>query len=387
MPASRAHANICPRVHPTAKIALAIALGMLAGCAAPGPSVPPTENIPAAVTDLAARQVGTSVVLHFTLPQRATDGSPLAGGRRVEIFRRFSSQPPASSSLTPAQTPAAAASLGKPAFTIGPSALAGDLSGNTVTFTDALGAGVVDSRLGQTAVYHVKTAAGRGPWSDASNAAALTLARPPAPVHNLTAAPTPQSVLLRWSSGAPEGASEAQSYVVYRARLAAGGNHASAPSTVGSTTVPSYTDDSIQPGQRYRYTVRAVAKMKTGEVESADSSPVVVQVPVSSRPQPPQGLEAIAVQEPKGSLEVDLSWAISGAGDLAGYNVYRSRQPSGHRVRLNRQLLAAPAFRDVTVAPGVRYRYWVSAVNAAGDQSAPSAPVTVKVPAVGANTH
>ena len=97
-------------------------------------------------------------------------------------------------------------------------------------------------------------------------------------------------------------------------------------------------------------------------------------------PGAPRDLEAIFARQRSGSLEVDLSWAISGAGNLTGYNVYRSQQPEGPGVRLNRLPLAAPEFRDTTVAAGISYRYSVTAVGAAGTESKPSAPVTVNVP-------
>jgi hypothetical protein len=132
-------------------------------------------------------------------------------------------------------------------------------------------------------------------------------------------------------------------------------------------------------------TPAAAAQAKTGQAQSSNSP---LQVPQPAQPaalQPPQGLAAIPVRKPTGSLEVDLSWAISGATDLAGYNVYRSRQPDGRRVRLNKHLLAAPAFRDTTVERGASYRYWVTAVDRAANESAPSGPVTVSAPGGGSS--
>lgn len=96
--------------------------------------------------------------------------------------------------------------------------------------------------------------------------------------------------------------------------------------------------------------------------------------------QPPQDVTAIPVEGSSGSLEVDLSWAISGASDLAGYNVYRREAAGGSGARLNQQMVLAPAYRDTTVAPGIVYRYWVTMVNSAGQESAASEPVTARVP-------
>lgn len=124
----------------------------------------------------------------------------------------------------------------------------------------------------------------------------------------------------------------------------------------------------------------AATSAKTSEAKSSNSR---LQVPQASQPsalQPPQDLAAIPVRNSTGSLEVDLSWAITGASDLAGYNVYRSRQPDGRREQLNEQPLAAPAFRDTTVSAGLSYSYWVTAVDEAGKESAPGEPVTVRAP-------
>ena len=75
----------------------------------------------------------------------------------------------------------------------------------------------------------------------------------------------------------------------------------------------------------------------------------------------------------------DLSWAINLETDLAGYRVYRSEQESTRGQVLNPELLPTPAIRDTSVEPGHRYWYTVTAVDHAGNESAPSAPVVVEV--------
>lgn len=127
----------------------------------------------------------------------------------------------------------------------------------------------------------------------------------------------------------------------------------------------------------------APQQANNGKRESAGSRSMASPASDTSGPAAPQGVEAIAVRHSSGSLEVDLSWAISDAGNLAGYNVYRSQQPGERGMRLNPRVLPVPEFRDTTVSAGVTYRYSVTAVSAAGHESAPSAPVTVNVPGSG----
>src|SRR3981189_3067285 len=58
-----------------------------AGCGAPGDPVPPSPPVPAAITDLAARQLGDGVLLSFTLPTNSVSGGRLPETPAVEILR------------------------------------------------------------------------------------------------------------------------------------------------------------------------------------------------------------------------------------------------------------------------------------------------------------
>ncbi len=319
-----------------------------------------------------------TVVLHFTLPQQAADGTALNGPRRVEIFREFASTPQRNSTQTGKRAPHSRAT-----YRLDSTALSKVLVGNTVTFQDALTPKQFQEHRGQLVRYRVRTAVGKGGWSPLSKMTSVTLVVPPKPVRDLTAKPAPGSVTLHWSLPAPGASPMPGSFAVYRTPLESAGSAAGPAEAVTVTTGTSYQDSSVEANRSYRYTVRGIAPAPGGEVESADSPPVVVKVPASAVPASPEHVAAIPVRLPTGSLEVDLSWAISGARDLAGYNVYRSERPGKRGARLNRQVLASTAFRDTTVAAGHVYYYSVASVDLAGRESAPSAPVAVKVPKPG----
>jgi fibronectin type 3 domain-containing protein len=75
---------------------------------------------------------------------------------------------------------------------------------------------------------------------------------------------------------------------------------------------------------------------------------------------------------------IDLSWEPNTEPDLAGYLVYRQLanadgSPHGSMVKLTTAIISAPAYRDVAVIRGQRYIYQVTAVDASGNESAPSA--------------
>jgi fibronectin type 3 domain-containing protein len=101
-------------------------------------------------------------------------------------------------------------------------------------------------------------------------------------------------------------------------------------------------------------------------------------------PAVPSGLEAV----PGGAtaagrsidLSIDLSWTPDTDADLAGYFVYRQEvdpqgQVTGTVTRLNITPVVGPAYRDQTALAGHRYAYRVTAVDTAGNESAPSADV------------
>jgi fibronectin type 3 domain-containing protein len=97
-------------------------------------------------------------------------------------------------------------------------------------------------------------------------------------------------------------------------------------------------------------------------------------------PAVPQGLVAALLPgAAPGSAVVDLSWSINLETDLAGYHVYRSEQEGTKGQLVTPDLLPTPAVRDTSVEPGHRYWYTVTAVDRAGNESAPCTPVVVEV--------
>ncbi len=93
----------------------------------------------------------------------------------------------------------------------------------------------------------------------------------------------------------------------------------------GSPSSAEFSDSHFEFGHTYLYTVRAVAQYGADTVESADSSPAVVTPRDTFPPATPVGLEAAMIPAtPEAPAHVELSWAISSEGDLAGYHVYRS---------------------------------------------------------------
>jgi fibronectin type 3 domain-containing protein len=74
-----------------------------------------------------------------------------------------------------------------------------------------------------------------------------------------------------------------------------------------------------------------------------------------------------------------LTWAPNTEADLAGYNVYR--RPAGQPpVKINTELVKAPAYRDREVTAGHQYFYAVTAVDLRGNESPRSPEASEGVP-------
>jgi predicted phage tail protein len=149
----------------------------------------------------------------------------------------------------------------------------------------------------------------------------------------------------------------------------------------GTSPSPEFRDSHFEFGTQYLYTVRSVAEYGTDSVESTDSAPAMVTPRDVFPPAVPTGLEIVVVlATPQAPAYVELSWAISTESDLAGYIVYRSESQDAPGERISGETLPSPTFRDMSVLPGKRYYYRVSALDRAGNESAQSSEVLADVP-------
>ena len=142
-----------------------------------------------------------------------------------------------------------------------------------------------------------------------------------------------------------------------------------------------FQDAHFEFGTPYIYTVRTVAQFGADSVESADSVPAAVTPRDTFPPATPTNLEITVVPVTnQAPAYVELSWAISPEGDLAGYSVYRSEAEDAPGERVSAETLPSPTFRDISVVPGKRYYYRVSALDRAGNESPKSSAMQADVP-------
>jgi fibronectin type 3 domain-containing protein len=123
---------------------------------------------------------------------------------------------------------------------------------------------------------------------------------------------------------------------------------------------------------------------------TGDGSPPIVQdsfeYTTGSCPEPPPG-DTVPPDAPTGlaaagsSTGIDLNWDDNPAVDLAGYHVYRAGSAAGPFARITTSLVGASVYTDFAAPTGTTSYYYVTAVDASGNESAPSATANASRPA------
>ncbi|HVA16622.1 MAG TPA: hypothetical protein VMV59_02800 [Candidatus Dormibacteraeota bacterium] len=369
----------------------------VAGCAAPGQPTTRRPPAPAAITDLSAQQFGNRIELTFTLPKQTVEGRPLPQPPQIKIYREYISATPLNSTNTQVQpSPHLAVTI--------PSQMVNTYrEGDLIRFSDHLAAPDIRAHAGDQLIYMVRTRISKRDSAD-SNPAILRVFPAPEPISDLQAQVTKSAIEISWTPPPMPGVGALRPisirYRIYRSNdvnphppASVTNANPSASGTAGpllfgqvaEISSPPYRDANFKFGQRYAYYVASIAQYPSAAVES-ESSTIIEVTPRDTFP-PPAPTSLVAAFSPASASappHVDLSWAISPETEVAGYNVYRGAAetgPANRWDRLNRSLLLTPVFRDIPVVSGQRYFYRVTAVDRFGNESSPSAPVGVSVPA------
>lgn len=326
---------------PTKNRVLAVAaLLVLSGCGYVGPVLPPSPQIPTAVTDLHAIERGDQIVITFSTPIHTTDS--LSIRRFSEIDLRIGA------ATVPFDFDQWAA--GAQQYSLTPPPPNDRDNPQAVPFTKSI---LVDSLVGKHVAIAVRTAVKKTDhYSSWSNRAVLNVVTPlEPPVVKLE--PTAQGVLVTWEKQV----SGAQ-YRVYRQ-----GPGDKQPVEIGTSDHPDYLDKSAQYDTHYFYTVIGT----NGSAESLTSKPAEIQMSDTFAPSVPASITALS-----GPDSIEVSWQRSPESDLKGYYVYRS--VNGSPFARQGGLVSVPTYSDHAVDHGKTYRYEVSAVDQKNNESGKSAP-------------
>jgi hypothetical protein len=351
---------------------------LVSGCAAPGPALPPTLNLPQVVSGstLTAMRVGAAVKLHFTTPSHTTDKMAVKGAITAEICREIVAGPVrANGPCSP---------VGRMQVTPGPS--------------DAVDALPADLLAGPPRVlaYRVQliNAAGRtaGP-----SAVVLAVSGPPvAPVEGFAGETVKAGVELRWRMEQSAGRVELDRVRLDAAPKSASGDAGSMMGVLTGqrkqaaevrlragdegtgdegTDRGGMLDRTVEMGHEYSFTALRVVRVQVGgqtlEARSEPSAALRFEVRDRFPPDAPTGLVTIPEMEGE-ARSIDLSWDPNIEPRLAGYRVYRREDSSAEWERIGPELVMEAAYRDGKVTAGHRYAYRVTAVSTAGNESGPS---------------
>jgi hypothetical protein len=296
-------------------------------CGYVGQVQPPTLDIPQKVIDLRAAEEGSQITAEFTIADKTTENLPLKNLRAVELF-------------------------------VGPVEGATDSdrwAGSATRYEVAAAKPGAQTQqfpaqpwIGKAVVLRARATGPKGKRSAWSEPLVLNVIPPLARPSTPALESRKDGVRVDWTGSSPH-------YRVFRA------TGDGVPQALGDSDKPEYVDDSAQFGVNYRYYVMSfVAENQRSEVSAASAAITPVD---KFPPEVPAGVSASAVQN-----TIELAWQGNTEPDFRGYNVYRSVN-GGAFEKINAMLIEAPVYSDSKVEAGKTYRYAVSAVDLAGNES------------------
>ena len=344
---------------------------VVTACGKKGPPKPPIKQRPQAVSDLAVRQQGRTVLVTFSLPTTDTRGETLRDLKEIQVMRLTLEEPTASVPVDQEEEAGVPRGRFIPAYdflddaeilkTLGRADIAARYTGRQVELVDDLATepigGVVPSRY----YYGVVTVDGEGRESDVSNLDSIVPLLPPSGPTDLVATYEGAVVNLSWS--APSGQRPPLGYNVYR-REGEGSPQMLSLSPVKSTE---FTDLRPPAAKMAFYEVRSTATSTKPFVESEEGAHTSVTFADTLAPAPPT-----RVRVASGPSGLEIYWERSQSSDTAGYHVYREN--GGEPLRVTDSPVPETVFIDGSASAGTTYRYRVTAVDAAGNESDRSDP-------------
>ena len=324
--------------------ALALILG---GCGYVGPVVPPSPQIPQAITDLAVSEVGSELQISFTTPARTTDNLAIDHFSEVELNIGPEVRP-----FDIAQWAGGAKQYSIP---VPPATEKGIAQPARISYTVSAA-----DWVGKDVAMGVRTAVKRNKgdfsaWSNFEHMTVIAPLKPPV----ITVTPTAQGYRLTWNAEGP-----GMRYEIFRQ-----GPGETASVQIGISEKPEYVDGTAKWDTPYTYSVAALR----GTAQSLASNQETVNQHDIYPPSVPSGLTGLATAN-----SIELSWQRSPESDLKGYYIYRS--VNGGPITREGGLVALPTLSDRAVQHGATYRYEVSAIDQNNNESAKSPAVTVAFP-------
>jgi hypothetical protein len=360
------------------------ALMLLAGCASIGPPQAPSLELPKPPADLHAARKGDKVTLTWTIPARTTERQSIRYLGKTRVCRSFAGAMKQCDG-SPGEVP--------PPENFEQVRKSGKRL--TATFIDTLPFTEERAHPSGFATYAIDVLNEAGRGAGISNQVRVPLVPTLPPFRGFGAQVTAKGVLISWQCAAPRDSVRGVEYLfrIYRRAVestgapekiadvpatscAEGTKGLSAGQSNGSLQMEkgggSFLNQNFEWEQTYFYCGTIVSVIDAAgkpriEVEGEDTPDAKAFAHDVFPPAVPQGLQAVS-SGPGQQPFIDLVWTPVTDSDLAGYNVYRYESGAA-ATKINTELVSAPAYRDMNVAPGKSYVYSVSAVDERGNES------------------
>jgi hypothetical protein len=346
---------------------------MLAACATIGPPQPPSLQLPKPPTDLRASRKGDRVNLAWTIPTMTTDR---------ETVRRLG---PTLICRGPGELSACDTPAGKITTPIPPTKAGASAQKPQASYTDALPSQLESDDPSTFITYAAQVLNRDGRAAGLSNQVRVPLARTLPPPRDFRARVAKEGVVLSWM-GEIAAVPPADVQYVYRVyRRADGGSERvmAGDAPAGVETSFTIVDANVEWQKTYYYHAEAVTVIHRNtsplEIEGDETPEIKVFADDVFPPTVPAALQAV-YSGPGQKPFIDLVWAPVTDADLTGYNVYRREEGETNPVKLNAELIKAPAYRDEKVEAQKKYFYSVAAVDVRGNESARSEEASEAAP-------
>jgi hypothetical protein len=317
---------------------LAAALLLTTGCGYVGAPLTPLANVPTPVSDLAAVERGPVLIAHCTVPTRTTESVLIK--TPVQLDLRIGA---AGERFNAAEWASQAKAVS-----------GGEIHDGLATYRIP-----VAEWVGKEIVLGVRAIGSNGKEAGWSNYQTVKVVAPPEVPSRPSLENVAAGVRVAWTA-------RGDRFRILRRT----GKDESWP-VVATVAEDDWTDPATEYGTSYTYMLQTLIDLGGEKAAESDLSETASITPKDEFPPAvPSGLRAVT-----GLNSVELVWERNTEPDLALYRVYRALG-DGPWQKLA-ESSGIPSYSDAAIEHGKTYRYAISAVDKADNESPRTAPVEV----------